>query len=534
MIATPHYLASAAGLDLLRRGGSAVDAAIGACAVLCVAYPHMTGLGGDGFWLIHDPAHGPRGLNASGPAAALASAELLRNRGFPTAVPQRGALAALTVPGAVDGWRAAHERYGRLEWPALFDHAIRHARQGVPVARSLRRWIVAESATLGASADLRRVYLPRGTAPAVGDPIMHPDLADTLESVARRGARGGFYEGDVAHRMCAALAAAGSPLRAEDLAVFQAEWVEPLATTYRDFAAYQLPPNTQGFTALHVLDLLEGFDVAAWGDGTADYYHHMAEIMKLAFADRDAWLGDPRFVELPLSRLTSKEYAGERRERIAADRALTTESVGPGVAPPAPATRSDDSGGDTCYLCAVDDQGLAVSVIQSIYHAFGAGIVAGGTGVVLHNRGTAFRLEGGHPNGLAPGKRPAHTLIPAMLLRGNQPFLLYGSMGGDGQPQTQAAMVTRMVDFDYPVQQVIDAPRWVMGRTWGAPSGDLSIESRVPGGVLRELKRRGQPVRRLSAWDETVGHAQAIRIDGERGVLEGGADPRGDGAALGY
>jgi gamma-glutamyltranspeptidase len=519
MVATPHSLASAAGLAALRRGGSAVDAAIVANAVLCVVYPHMAGLGGDGFWLIHEEGRGVQALNASGPAAALATVDYYRERGHGDAIPERGALAALTVPGAVDGWRLAHERHGRLDWDALFHDAIRYAREGVAVSRSLGRWL--ERGVHGSS--------PRPLAPQ-----LQPELASTLETVARLGARHGFYEGVVAERMGRALERAGSPLRPTDLARFSARWVEPLSADYRGYTAYELPPNTQGFAALQILALLDGFDVAGWGDGSAHYYHHMAEVVKLAFADRDGWLADPDFIDIPLDRLLSPDYVRERRALIDPERAREMAAVEPGVAPPGGGRGRGQAGGDTCYFCVVDDRGMAVSAIQSIYHAFGSGFVAGDTGVLLQNRGVAFELDAAHPNALEPGKRPAHTLIPAMLLRDGAPYLVYGTMGGEGQPQTHAALVTRVVDFGYDVQRAIEAPRWVMGRTWGAPSRDLWLEGRIGDHVARELARRGQPVRTVADWDEMMGHAQAIRVDREHGLLKGGADPRGDGVALGY
>jgi len=535
MIATSHALASGAGLDALRRGGSAVDAAIAANAVLCVAYPHMAGLGGDGFWLIHDRAHGGvQALNASGPAAQLATTGYYRERGHDEEIPQRGALAALTVPGAVDGWRVAHERYGRLDWGALFSDAVAYARGGLATSRSVADWIRQDVPVFRAHESSARIYLPDGRARREGERMVQAALGDTLETVAREGARRGFYEGHLAQRMCEALERADSPLRAEDFADFRAEWVEPLSTTYRGYTAYEFPPNTQGFAALQILNILEGFDVQAWGDGTADYYHHMAEAVKLAFADRDAWLTDPKFLDIPLDRLLSKEYAGERSGRIDPEQAMQMEDVEPGVSFEGAGARRSPEGGDTVYFCAVDGDGLAVSVIQSIYHDFGSAFVAGDTGVLMQNRGSFFALDDRHPNRLEPGKRTFHTLIPAMLFRDDEPYLVYGTMGGEGQPQTHAAMVTRLVDFGYDVQQAIEAPRWLMGRTWGTESRDLSLEGRIPDEVVRELELRGQPVKMLPEWDDNMGHAQAIRVDRENGFLEGGADPRGDGAALGF
>jgi oxamate amidohydrolase len=535
MVATSHFLASAAGLHALRRGGSAVDAAIAANAVLCVAYPHMAGLGGDGFWLIHDPSHGGvQALNASGPAAQLATRDFYREHGNGDEIPARGPLAALTVPGAVDGWRAAHERFGRLDWSDLFGDAITHARDGLAVSRSVADWISQDVPVFREHESAARIYLPDGRVRREGERMVQAELATTLEAVARDGARNGFYEGDLANRICGALEKAGSPLRADDFAAFRADWVDPISTTYRGFTAYEFPPNTQGFAALQILNLIEGFDVERWGDGSADYYHHMAEAVKLAFADRDAWLTDPKFVDIPLDRLLSKEYANERRPRIERDCAMVMEEVRPGVEFEGSSARRRAPGGDTCYFCVVDDNGLAVSVIQSIYHDFGSAFVAGDTGVLLQNRGSFFELDDDHPNRLEPGKRTFHTLIPAMLFREDEPYLVYGTMGGEGQPQTHAAMVTRIVDFGYDVQQAIEAPRWLMGRTWGTESRDLSLEGRISDEVVRELELRGQPIKMLPDWDDNMGHAQAIRIEREHGFLEGGADPRGDGAALGF
>lgn len=535
MVATSHYLASATGLNTLRRGGSAVDAAIAANAVLCVAYPHMAGLGGDAFWLLHDPAEGGvRALNASGPSARLATIDYYRERGHEDEIPQRGALAALTVPGAVDGWGVAHEQYGRLEWDELFEDAIGYARGGVAITRSLSDWIFQDMPVFEANDSSARIYVPDGRARRDGERLVQPELAETLEVIGRDGPRRGFYEGEVARRICDALEWADSPLRHEDFADFHAEWVEPLSTEYRGYTAYEFPPNTQGFAALQILNIIEGFDLDAWGDGSADYYHHMAEAVKLAFADRDAWLTDPEFVDIPVERLISKEYARKRRSKIKRLHAMEMESVEPGIPFETSALATADSGGDTCYFCAVDENGLAVSVIQSIYHDFGSAFVAGDTGVLLQNRGAFFKLDNDHPNRLEPGKKTFHTLIPAMLFRDSEPHLVYGSMGGEGQPQTHVAMVTRLVDFGYDVQQAIEAPRWLMGRTWGTRSRDLSLEGRISDEVIRELELRGQPVKVLSNWDDNMGHAQAIRLDREHGFLEGGADPRGDGVALGY
>lgn len=533
MVSTPHTLASAAGLNALQRGGSAVDAAIAANAVLCVVYPHMAGLGGDGFWLIAGPGtKGVEALNASGPSARAATRDYYREQGHTDAIPMRGALAALTVPGAVDGWREAHERFGRLPWADLFTAAIDYARHGMPVSSSLADWLVADLPILRKHPETARIYLPSGEPQREGTRLVQSDLARTLEELASAGARA-FYDGSLAQRLCEGLSTKGSPLRAEDFAAYRAEWVNPVSTTYRGFDVFQLPPSTQGFAALQILNLLDGFDVASWGEGTAAYYHHMVEAVKVAFADRDEWLTDPAFVDIPLDRLLSRDYAAERRALIDPHRALGAGEIEPGLRFGGNFQRAAP-GGDTVYFCAADKDGLVVSIIQSIYHDFGSAVVGGDTGVILQNRGSFFSLDDHHPNRLEPGKRTFHTIIPAMMLKDGEPVLAYGTMGGEGQPQTQAAMVTRMVDFGYDVQQAIEAPRWLMGRTWGTATSNLTLESRIPDGVARELTRLGHPVQIVGPWSGTLGHAQAIRIDRETGFMEGGADPRGDGAALGY
>lgn len=532
MVSSPHYLASASGQDVLRRGGSAVDAAIAINATLCVVYPHMAGIGGDGFWLIAGPeTDGVQALHAGGPAAQAATRDYYRQQGFADKIPDRGPLAALTVPGAIDGWRLAHEKHGRLPWRELFKDAIRYARDGMPVTRSLADWLVQDEEILKRHAGTAKIYLPTDRPLREGARLVQADLARSLEQIAEKGARAGFYEGDLARRICDALQAEGSPLRVEDFAKYQARWTEPISSHYRGHEIFQMGPNTQGFAALQIMNLLDGFDVASFGEGSADYYHHIVEAVKVAFADRDEWLTDPDHVDIPLDRLLSKEYADERRRLIDAGKALA--EVEPGMRYGKDFDKHAP-GGDTVYFCAVDSDGLVVSNIQSIYHDFGSAVVAGDTGVLMQNRGSFFSLDDNHPNRLEPGKHTFHTIIPAMLMKDGKPVLAYGTMGGEGQPQTQAAMLTRILDFGYDVQQAIEAPRWLMGRTWGTASGNLWLESRIPDETIRELKLRGQPVAIVAPWDGTLGHAQAIRIDHENGFLEGGADPRGDGAAMGY
>jgi gamma-glutamyltranspeptidase/glutathione hydrolase len=529
VVAAPHPLASQAGVAVLRRGGTAVDAAIAAGATLAVVYPHMTGLGGDSFWLCWDGrARRLRGLAACGPAARLATPALYGARGL-RAIPARGPLAALTVPGAVDGLWQAHgwsrEALGSpLAWADLLADAIRHAADGIPVSACQARVSGRAADLLGRArepgfAAFRETYLtPGGVPPACGARLVQPGLAGTLERLAREGGRA-FYEGAVAADIGRACEAVGSPLRAVDLAAYRARWVEPLTVPYRGGLAASLPPPSQGIAVLAILGMLDGLDVGGSPDGSADYVHLLVEATKLAFGDRDRWLADPDAAPVPVDRLLDPAYLRERAKRIRAD-----------VAAQAPVPSGV---GDTVACVAADAAGNCVSLIQSLYHEWGSGVVAGETGVVLQNRGAFFSLDPAHPNALAPGKRPFHTLTPFMWLRDGQPGLVAGTMGGEGQPQTLAAVTTRVLDAGRDVQAAVEAPRWLYGRTWGAPTRALSLEGRFGARVAADLEERGHPVTVLDGWSDTLGHAQAIWRDPATGLLTGGGDPRADGPALG-
>ncbi len=534
MVSSPHYLASESGLKALRQGGSAVDAAIALNLTMAVVYSHMAGIGGDGFWLLAGgKAKGVEAIRASGPSAASATIEHYHKLGHTKVIPDRGPLAALTVPGALDGFRIAHERHGKLPWADLFTDAIHYARHGFAVTRSLAEWLVKDEALLKKYPGMAATFLPTGKPQREGSYLAQPKLAATLDLIAKQGVRAAFYEGEIAERICNDLQPQGSPLSPADFADYQAEWVTPISTSYRGYDIYQLPPSTQGFTALQALNLLEGYDVAAWGDNTVEYYHHMAEVLKVAFADRDEWLTDPRFVDIPLDTLLSKAYADQRRKLIDPKRSLPAGEVEPGLRygldfhKPTPL-------GDTVYFCVTDSDGLMVSKIQSPYYDFGACVMGGDTGIIMQNRGSFFSLDDKHPNRLEPKKNTFHTIIPALAMKDGKPALAYGTMGGEGQSQTQAAMLTRIIDFGYDVQQAIEAPRWLLGRTWGMESRDLWMEADIPDNVLRELSLRGQPVKLIGRWDSIAGHAQAIRWNPDTGFYEGGADPRGDGNAIGY
>jgi len=516
-------LASEAGVAVLQRGGNALDAAIAAAATIAVVYPHMNGIGGDNVWLIYDAARGAlRGLNAAGRAAAAADREGYLAR-FGPAIPVRGGVAALTVPGTVSGWAAAHGYSrdvmgSRVKWDELLADAVRHAREGIAVSAGQRR-VTAAAADLfssAADADVRRSLWPIYHPDRLGtERFVQADLATTLAHVASDGAEE-FYRGALARRLAEAASRAGSPLAAADLAEHRADWVEPLRLRYREGEAVSLPPPTQGFAALAILALLEGFDVASLDD--TDHVHLAVEATKLALEDRDRYLADPTVVDVPVARCLDPDRVARRRALISRRAARPVDG------------RPAD--GDTIAIVTADAAGNAVSMIQSLYHEFGSGVVAGDTGVLLQNRGAYFSLDPRHPNHLAPRKRTAHTLIPSMYLVGGRPRLVYGTMGGDGQPQTQAALVTRVVDRGLGPQSAIEAPRWLFGRTWGETSRGLRIESRFDPGVAEALRRRGHDVQVVEAWSDLMGHAHLIRLD-DRG-LSGGSDPRADGAALGW
>ncbi len=521
MVSSPHYLASLAGLDTLREGGTAVDAAISVNSTLGVVYPHMTGVGGDAFWLIYDAASGSvHALNGSGRAGANATRELFAAQGH-TAIPVRGPQAAITVPGTVDSWCRAHERFGTLPLARNLHTAINYARDGHAACAGKAKCLHEVSDILRSYSASRETLLGSGEEPPQpGDVVRFPKLADTMEAIAQHG-RDGFYTGPVAEEIARSLQSAGGLLTVEDLAAHRSEWAQPLSTTYRGFDCYQHPPNSQGFAHLMMLNILEGYDLAGMDETNPDYLHTVVEATKLAFAERDRYLTDPDFGDIPLETLLSKEYAAELRARIRTDG--TNE-------PRQPAALA----GDTTCSVVVDGAGNAVSVIQSLYHECGSGFVAGDTGVLLQNRGAFFSLDEEHVNTLEPGKRSFHTLMPGMLLRDGQPYLVYGTMGGEGQPQTSTAVVNRVVDRGDEVQRAIDRPRWLYGRTWGEQSEGLRVESRIPEPVRSDLRDRGHSVRPVDEFDDVMGHAQAILVDSDRGVLMGGADPRGEGLALGW
>jgi gamma-glutamyltranspeptidase/glutathione hydrolase len=525
MVACPHALASQAGVDALRAGGSAVDAAIAASSVLAVVYPHMTGVGGDAFWLIHDAKTGAvRYLDGGGRAAASAGTDWFTQRGH-TEVPFRGILpATLTTPGAVSSWAEAHRLYGRLPLARDLDSAIDYARGGFPVTARLAGWIAATADELARHPHTAAIFLPGGQAPRAGARLANPGLARTLEALARDG-HAGFYEGEVGRALARFSAEQGGFFDETDLAAQSARWGEPLQGSYRDVTIYETPAPTQGFTVLEMLNLIEPFELHRRPFLGPDHAHLMVQAKQIAYHDRDRHLADPMFAAVPMDRLVSKAYADERRRLMDPARALPWDKV--------PSYGSLT--GDTVFIAAVDAEGNAAALINSLYGVFGSGVVAGDTGVVLQNRSAYFSLDPAHPNCVAPGKTPLHTLIASLAFRAGKLWGVVGCMGADGQPQIHAQTYVSMIDHGRDIQEAVEAPRWLSGRFGLGESRDtLHIESRFPQATIDELERRGHLLDRWGPFNELAGHAHGITIDPESGLRMGGSDPRSDGAAIGY
>jgi gamma-glutamyltranspeptidase/glutathione hydrolase len=524
IVATSQPLASAAGLRVLQEGGNAVDAAVTAAAVLSVVEPTMNGLGGDLFAIVYDAkTKTVRGLNASGRAPAAATPAEFKRRGL-SDIPYRGVL-SVSVPGVVDGWHELLSKHGTIPLARAIEPAIAYARDGFAVSEIIATQWKAEEQVLAEDPAAAATFLPGGRTPAPGDVFRNPKLAATLDQIAR-GGRDAFYRGPIAAAIAADIERRNGMITAEDLAAHRSDWIEPISTTYRGCDVLELPPNTQGIAALEMLNILEGYDVKALGHNSAAYLHLLVEAKRIAFADRDAWLADPSSVPpAVLTRLVSKEYAAERRREIDLQRAAREYrplAIGKSSAE---IEAHPEARGDTIYLTAADRNGNVVSLIQSIYESFGAGIVAGDTGIALHNRGSLFSLQPGHPNVIAPGKRPFHTLVPAMVLREKRPWLSFGVMGGDMQPQGHVQVLLNLIDFGMNVQEAGEAPRFRHS------SNGLALESAIGGNVRAALETRGHRV--MTAFG-AFGGFQGILIDPRSGVMMGGSDPRKDGQAVGY
>jgi gamma-glutamyltranspeptidase len=518
MVVAPHYLAAEAGCSVLREGGNAVEAMIAASAAIMVAYPHMNALGGDNFWLISKGGGPPIGIDAAGPAAGLANVDFYRDSGH-TEIPSRGPLAALTVAGAVSGWQAALEISadwgGKMPLGRLLEAAIAHARDGVAVPHTLYANAADKCGELKDVPGFAEVFLPGGVPVVEGTQFKQPRVAATLERLSHAGLDD-FYRGDLASSIAQDLEAAGSPLRSVDLEAQNALHVDPLSIGLRHARVYNMPPPTQGLASLMILGIFERLGITV-ADGF-DYVHGLVESAKQAFLVRDSHVTDPAYMDVdPAEFLTDAAL-----DELAA--AIDTTTALPWPQPAKP--------GDTVWLGAIDAAGNAVSFIQSIYWEFGSGLVLPQTGVLWQNRGTSFSLDEGAVNALKPGRRPFHIIQPALALFGDGRVMPYGTMGGEGQPQTQSMVYTRYAQFGQDLALAIDNPRWLLGRTWGTETANLRVEDRLGADVIEALRIAGHDVEAVGAYDEVMGHTGAL-VRHPDGSIEGASDPRCDGAAIG-
>ncbi len=516
IVATAQTLASQAGAQVLAKGGSAVDAAITANAVLGLVEPMMNGIGGDLFALVWDAHTGKlTGINASGWAPRKLTPEFLKQQGYST-MPSSG-IHTVTVPGCVDGWSKLHKRYGKLPWADLFRPAIYYAENGFPVTELIQYDWDNASYKLSSDENARRVYLPGGHAPKVGETFRNPELAHAYRLVAELG-RAAFYDGPIGQALLKTSSALGGTMSAEDLREFQSEWVDPISTQYRDWKIYQLPPNGQGVGTLEMLNIMEAFPIGDYSQAGVDALHLKIEAQKLATQDSKRYIGDPRFEQIRTEGLLSKGYAKQRAALIKPQKANC--DVQPGT-PPA-------GHGNTTYLSVIDKDGNIVSWIQSISDIFGSGVGVEGMGFILHDRGGAFVLDPQHPNRLAARKRPFHTIIPGFMEKGDQ-HIGFGIMRGMNQAQAQAQYVSDIVDHGMNIQSALEAPRFTKLTLGGC---ELRIESRVPESVRDELTKRGHQLIVVGDYSGWMGGGQAVLRDSATKTNFGASSPRKDGAAI--
>ncbi len=514
--ATSQTLASQAGVQILLRGGSAVDAAIAANAVLSVVEPMKNGLGGDLFALYWDAKTGKlQGLNASGPAPLALTPEFLAKLGFKS-MPQQG-IHSFTVPGAVDGWWKMHQRYGKLPWKDLFQSAIAYAENGFPVSEAVQEsWAEAEnSSRVKTNPESMRLFFPGGKAPQEGDVFRNPAMAHAFRLVAEQGPPA-FYKGEIATAILKTSRSLGGTMTAGDLASFSAEWVQPISIDYRGWRVYEMPPNGQGMAALEMLNIMETAPASPLGAFSAIEMHKRIESMKLAYADVHRYDADPHTYDAPVAQLLSKDYARKRAALI--DPRKANCEVPPG----------QPVGSNTTYLTIVDKDGNIASWIESVYSEFGSGVTVEGMGFLLQNRGAGFTLQPKHPNVLAGGKRPFHTIIPAFMERGDM-HIGFGIMGGANQPLAHAQFVSNLVDYGMNVQAALEAPRFTKRNSTGC---DVSIEVRVPASTLQQLSERGHKIAIRREYTQEMGRGQAILHNSKTGTNYAASDPRADGAAI--
>ncbi|HYL16705.1 MAG TPA: gamma-glutamyltransferase [Terriglobales bacterium] len=513
IVATTHVQASLAGAQVLARGGSAVDAAIAANAVLGVTEPMMNGMGGDLFAIYWEAKTGKLyGLNASGWAPAGLAIDYLKAKDLKE-MPLEG-IDSVTVPGAVAGWQALHERFGKLAWKDLFQPAIFYADNGYALPEIIHGYWEGSAQALAHDPESRRVFLPHGKIPGVGEVFKNPDVAKALRLVAQRGAKA-FYQGEIARAILSTSQALGGTMSAADLAQFSPEWVEPISTTYRGWMVYELPPNGQGVAALEMLNLMEVTPASPDGPLSVAELHKKIEAMKLAYADLARYNADPRFAKVPVKGLLSKDYAKDRAKLIDPNKANCQVAAG---TPPM---------SDTTYLSVVDREGNIVSLIQSNYEGFGSGITVKGMGFALQDRGALFSLDPASPNALAPRKRPFHTIIPAFMERGTQ-HIGFGIMGGANQPLAHAQFVSNVADYGMNIQAAMESARFTVSPEGGC---NIRIESRVAPEVLKKLSAMGHQLEIRGEYSTTMGRGQAVLHDSNAKVNYGASDARADGSA---
>ena len=515
MITADHPLAAQAGAAVLEAGGNAVDAAVAANLVMAVVRPHMCGLGGDLFALVFDAQTGRlEALDACGRSSYQADLGYFLDKGF-TTIPESGWLSA-TVPGALDGWQALLSRYGTKRLDQLLPRAIEYAENGFPVYPELVQAISERRRLLAGTPAAAEIFLKGGRLPGIGTRLIQADLAKSLQLIAAEGIKA-FYQGPLGQALVEGSRQGGGLFAQEDLAGHDHRWVEPLGTSYRGYQICTTPPSTQGLALLLQANILKNFNLSGMEYGSWELVRLMVEAKKAAFADRDRYVCDPEFHQVPTEKLLSKEYG---RELAASIKAGFNEAPGP--------QDHTAAGEDTVYLAVVDADGNAVSMIQSLYEFFGSGVMVPGTGIMLHNRGRGFSLDPDHPNRIEPNKRPYHTLHPAMILKDGRPWAVLGSPGADGQTQTVMQLTAGLLDFGLDPQQAVEAPRWRHH-----PDGTLFIESRFPADAISGLKSTDLEVLVLRDWDGIMGSAQIIRVDRDQGVLLAGADPRRQAYAAG-
>ena len=520
MVVAPHHLASQAGLRVLQEGGNAVEAMIASASTIAVVYPHMNGLGGDNFWLMHTPQQGVKSIDACGAAAGVATLDYYREQQC-LKIPDRGPLSALTMAGAVSGWQKAFEYSqqalgGKMPLSRLLEDAIHYAREGVAVTGTLARNAAEKLSQLESQPGFTDVYMNAGKTLTEGTRLQQARVATTLETLIKNGLMD-FYHGELADSMSSELEAAGSPLRRNDFARHTALTPEPLALDISGHTVFNMPPPTQGLASLLLLGVYE--KLGSFPNEDADFIHALVEATKCAFRIRDTHVSDPDYMKVAANSFLSDKLLTQMASSVDRNRAAPWPDAA--------------TSGDTVWLGAMDKHGNAVSFIQSVYWEFGSGIILPTTGITWQNRGTSFSLNQQHHNYLAPHRRPFHTIQPAMAKLADGRVMSYGTMGGEGQPQTQAMIFARHVLNEMPLQNAISAPRWLLGRTWGSEATNLRIENRFDQSIFNTLIDRGHYIEVVGEYEEIMGHAGALVFNTD-GLIEGAADPRSDGSAVGY